>query len=49
LAFEGNQLDDLKRQKKSVGNITFSDNKLVLPIPQREIDINSKIVQNPGY
>jgi starch-binding outer membrane protein, SusD/RagB family len=49
LAFEGNQLDDLKRQKKSVGALTFSDNKLVLPIPQREIDINIKIVQNTGY
>jgi starch-binding outer membrane protein, SusD/RagB family len=49
LAFEGNQLDDLKRQKKPVGALIFSDNKLVLPIPQREIDINTKIVQNAGY
>ncbi len=49
LAFEGNQLDDLKRTKRPVGTIPFSDNKLVLPIPQREIDINKSIIQNPGY
>ena len=49
LAFEGHQLDDLKRTKRSVGTTPFNDNKLVLPIPQREIDINSKIAQNPGY
>jgi starch-binding outer membrane protein, SusD/RagB family len=49
LAFEGNQLDDLKRTKRNVGTLTFSDNKLVLPIPQREIDVNKKMVQNAGY
>jgi starch-binding outer membrane protein, SusD/RagB family len=49
LAFEGNQLDDLKRTKRNVGTLPFSDNKLVLPIPQREIDVNKKMVQNAGY
>ena len=49
LAFEGGQLDDLKRTKRNVGTLTFSDNKLVMPIPQREIDTNKKLVQNAGY
>jgi starch-binding outer membrane protein, SusD/RagB family len=49
LAFEGNLLDDLKRTKRPIGTTPFSDNKLVLPIPQREIDINKKIIQNAGY
>jgi hypothetical protein len=27
----------------------FNDNKLIKPIPQREIDLNKNLVQNPGY
>lgn len=49
LAFEGQLLHDSKRVKKSVGTLAFGDNKLVLPIPQREIDTNKALVQNPGY
>lgn len=49
LAFEGNQLDDIKRTRGSVGAKPFSDNLLVLPIPQREVDTNKNLVQNPGY
>ncbi|WP_460471585.1 RagB/SusD family nutrient uptake outer membrane protein [Emticicia fontis] len=49
LAFEGQQLHDAKRIKKNVGTLPFSDNKLVIPIPQREIDTNKSLVQNPGY
>jgi tetratricopeptide (TPR) repeat protein len=49
LAFEGQQVHDAKRLKKNVGTLTFSDNKLVIPIPQREIDTNKSLVQNPGY
>lgn len=49
LAFEGNQIDDAKRTKTSVGALPFNDNKLVLPIPQREIDTNKSLAQNPGY
>ncbi|MBK9491424.1 MAG: RagB/SusD family nutrient uptake outer membrane protein [Haliscomenobacter sp.] len=49
LAFEGNQLDDVKRTKTSVGALPFNDNKLVLPIPQRELDTNKNLAQNPGY
>lgn len=49
LAFEGHQVHDAKRLKRNVGTLTFSDNKLVVPIPQREIDTNKSLVQNPGY
>ena len=49
LAFEGIQLDDSKRLRASVGALPWNDNKLVLPIPQREIDINKNLKQNPGY
>lgn len=49
LAFEGLQVHDAKRLKRNVGTLTFSDNKLVVPIPQREIDTNKSLVQNPGY
>lgn len=49
LAFEGQQIHDAKRIKKNVGTLPFSDNKLVVPIPQREIDTNKSLIQNPGY
>ncbi|WP_440671653.1 RagB/SusD family nutrient uptake outer membrane protein [Chitinophaga sp. 22321] len=49
LAFEGDKLWTYKRLKKSVGAFTYTDNKLVLPIPQRETDVNTKLTQNPGY
>lgn len=49
LAFEGNNLDDIKRTRASVGTKPFGDNSLVLPIPQRELDTNKSLTQNPGY
>ncbi|UTA69460.1 RagB/SusD family nutrient uptake outer membrane protein [Emticicia sp. 21SJ11W-3] len=49
LAFEGEQIHDVKRTKGGVAGLTYSDNKLVIPIPQREIDTNKSLVQNPGY
>ncbi|MEP7323579.1 MAG: RagB/SusD family nutrient uptake outer membrane protein [Saprospiraceae bacterium] len=49
LAFEGQLLQDIKRLKKNVGTLPASDPKLILPIPQREIDTNKSLVQNPGY
>ena len=48
-AFEGNLLHDLKRTERSIGSIPFDANRLVYPIPQREIDSNPEIQQNPGY
>lgn len=46
LCFEGNYLHDLVRLKKSVQDIPFSDCRLRLPIPQREIDVNTNLTQN---
>ncbi|HNR06959.1 MAG TPA: RagB/SusD family nutrient uptake outer membrane protein [Saprospiraceae bacterium] len=49
LMFEGQLLQDVRRLKKNVGTLPFSDPKMVLPIPQREIDTNKSLVQNSGY
>lgn len=49
LGFEGDRLWTLKRLQMNVGGRPFDDNKLVMPIPQTELDVNSNLVQNPGY
>lgn len=49
LGFEGDRLWTLKRLKLNVGTYAYDDPKLVLPIPQREIDVNGNLTQNEGY
>lgn len=60
LAFEGHRLFDLTRNKLSFTkirrggltiNVTYPNEKTILPIPQRELDANPNIrgQQNPGY
>lgn len=49
LAFEGFRLHDYKRTKRSIGAFTYLDPKLVFPIPDREMNANKSLVQNPGY
>ncbi len=49
LAFEGFALHDAKRLKQAIDGLAFNANSLVLPIPQREIDANPNLEQNPGY
>ena len=49
LGFEGDRLWTLKRLKLDVGDYAFDAPELVLPIPQREIDVNSNLTQNEGY
>ncbi len=52
LLFEGDKLWTFKRLKRNIGNKSYDDNKLVLPVPQREIDASQgKLTgqQNPGY
>jgi len=49
LGFEGQLIADLKRTQSNVGTTAYNANNLVLPIPQREIDTNKSLVQNPGY
>jgi hypothetical protein len=53
LAHEGQRLHDIKRLQGNVtqGATVFAYNsvKLVFPIPQRERNVNSNLVQNEGY
>jgi hypothetical protein len=49
LMFEGQLLHDLKRTQTSIGSIAFDANRIVWPIPQREMDSNTNLIQNPGY
>ena len=49
LAFEGFRIHDVKRLKENIGTLPYNSPKLVLPIPQRERDVNPNLVQNPGY
>jgi len=49
LAFEGHTLHDIKRTGGTVGTLPFNSPKLILPVPQRERDVNSGLVQNEGY
>ncbi|HSV89062.1 MAG TPA: RagB/SusD family nutrient uptake outer membrane protein [Bacteroidales bacterium] len=60
LCFEGHALHDMRRWRGQVRTpsgspwgagavLPWNDNRLVFPIPQREIDVNRNLVQNPGY
>lgn len=49
LAFEPNRLNDLKRLMRDVRGLPYNSPKLVFPIPQRDLDANDQLVQNPEY
>ncbi len=55
LAFEGFRLGDLKRNQESTTDpitnttIAWNASRLVFPIPFRELNANSLLVQNAGY
>ncbi len=50
LAFEGHYLFDLQRWRLPIRpGVPWDDPRLRLPIPQRELDANPNLVQNPGY
>ncbi len=57
LCFEGHRRMDLLRQGKALrpaGDPYFAESQLgatrtVMPIPQRELDLNTSLVQNAGY
>ncbi|MBX7109327.1 MAG: RagB/SusD family nutrient uptake outer membrane protein [Chitinophagales bacterium] len=49
LAHEGFKYHDVKRLHGVVGTMPYNDDKLVFPIPQRELEVNNNLVQNPGY
>jgi hypothetical protein len=58
LAFEGQRLWDLMRYKQDivrtnctspVCTISYPNNRVILPIPEAELDANPNIEPNPGY
>ncbi len=49
LMFEGHRFRDVKRTQSTIGGLSFDSERLVYPIPQRELDANSNLTQNPGY
>lgn len=49
LAFEGFGLHDAKRFQRTIDGLPWNSNKLVFPIPFREVNANSNLTQNPGY
>jgi starch-binding outer membrane protein, SusD/RagB family len=56
LCFEGHRRMDLLRNRQNLrnsgptaANAVFGGNRTILPIPQREIDLNPNLAQNPGY
>ncbi|MCH7401429.1 RagB/SusD family nutrient uptake outer membrane protein [Belliella kenyensis] len=53
LAFEGHRFFDLKRLGRDIvkefGVIPFDDFRILNNIPQREIELNSNLVQNRGF
>lgn len=50
LAFEGHRIHDIKRLRLSTGTFAWNSDRLVLPIPQRDINASEGVlIQNPGY
>ncbi len=49
MAYEGTRFHDLMRTRQDVKGRPFNDPLLRFPVPQREIDANNNLEQNPGY
>lgn len=49
LAFEGHRFFDLRRHGVAAERLGMPSYRLLFPIPQGEIDVNDRLVQNPGY
>lgn len=49
LAFEGDRFFTVKRLQLTVNGLPYNDPKMILPIPQREIDLGNALPQNLGY
>lgn len=57
LAFEGHRLFDLTRNKRdvrivqteNVTEVSYPNEKLILPVPVDEVNANPNMDQNPGY
>jgi starch-binding outer membrane protein, SusD/RagB family len=57
-AFEGQRFFDLKRNGRDIDKrsflgpndfVAFEDFRILAPIPQREVELNSNLNQNRGY
>ena len=49
LGFEGDRYWTLKRFRMDIDGLGYDDNKMILPLPQSEIDVNANLKQNVGY
>jgi starch-binding outer membrane protein, SusD/RagB family len=59
MCFEGRLIEDTRRFKKNIiipsgypdsgTSLPWNNPRLILPIPQREIDVNTNLVQNEAY
>ncbi len=49
LSAEGDRFWTIKRWKLGVIGYDYDNDRLILPIPQSEIDVNKNLVQNGGY
>jgi hypothetical protein len=49
LAFEGERFLSVKRLRLTVDGHAYNEPEMVLPIPQREIDLSNSLPQNEGY
>ncbi len=49
LAMEGHRFFDLRRLGLAESTLGLDATQLLFPVPQREIDVNPNLVQNPGY
>lgn len=55
LAFEGHLIHDIKRLRSNTAGTNntngpaWNSHRIILPIPQRELDANKNLVQNEGY
>lgn len=49
LALEGQRFFDLRRFGRAQDVLGLSEERLVFPIPQAELDVNPNLEQNPGY
>ena len=49
LGFEGDRFWTLKRLRLDVDGLGYDDGKLIMPIPQSEIDVNKNLKQNDAY
>lgn len=49
LAFEGNEIFDVKRFEETIDGLEWNAPELVYPVPRRELDANPNLAQNEGY